>query len=116
MMGFGWMGIFLSTSSGLDFFVGFLVASGFGLAIAAFEIWLISKMKSLEQIPKFETKDCIGQQGQVYLKIPNNRMGEIQISIHGKRKIYKARSITGLAIESFQTIEVVDVESQVLVV
>lgn len=116
MMGFGWMGVFLTTASGLELLASFLIASGFGVAVTAFEIWLISKMRGLEQIPVFDIQECVGVQGQVYLKIPENGKGEVQISVHGKRKIFKARSFNNFTIESFKPIEVVAIEGQILVV
>lgn len=115
LLAFGWMGFF-STDSSVDVFFSFGIAFLFGIVAVALEIWLFFKIKKLEQIPKFPIEDCIGLMGRVYLTIPEQGHGQVQISVHGKRKIFQAISETGLKIESFHDIKVVGVKDNTLIV
>jgi membrane protein implicated in regulation of membrane protease activity len=115
LLAFGWMGVF-STTSNLESFLSFGIAFVFAVISVTLEIWLFFKIKKLEQIPKFPVEDCIGLTGQVYLVIPEKGQGEVQVSVHGKRKIFKAIAENGQRIDSFRPVRITGVNGNQLIV
>lgn len=112
----GWMGVFLTKRTDFSKVEGALVSLVFGLFCGFVEVWIFTKVKGLAQINVLNYKDAVGKIGKVYLKIPENGVGEIQIAFGGSLKNVKARSIDGEEIESFKDVEVLRNEENILVV
>ena len=83
---------------------------------AAFEIWIFTKVKGLAQVNELNLSNAIGKIGKVYLTIPENSVGEIQVSFQGSMKNIKAVSLSGEKIPAFTEIKVSSVRDGILVV
>ncbi|MBP9162504.1 MAG: NfeD family protein, partial [Leptospiraceae bacterium] len=114
--GFGWMGLFIFKNTGLGVNTSFALAFVFGILSAAFEIWIFTKVKGLAQINELNLSNAIGKIGKVYLTIPENSVGEIQVSFQGSMKNIKAVSLSGEKIPAFTEIKVSSVRDGILVV
>ena len=113
---FGWMGLFIFKQTGLGVNISFALAFVFGFVSAGFEIWIFTKVKGLAQINELNLNNAIGKIGKVYLTIPENSVGEIQVSFQGSMKNIKAMSLTGEKIPAFTEIKVSSVRDGILVV
>ncbi|HMV78909.1 MAG TPA: hypothetical protein PK683_03995 [Leptospiraceae bacterium] len=114
--GAGWMGYILTQKTGWDSVQNGLAAGLAGLLLAAFEMFLIYKMKGLNQINEFNLEEAVGKTGIVYLTVPENGTGEVQVSFFGSMKNRKAVSENGEKIESFEKIIVTGIDNDVLIV
>lgn len=112
----GWMGLLLFKHTGYGIYISFAAALLFGIACATFDVWLLTKVKGLDQVSKVDLSNAIGKSGIVYLTIPENGVGEIQVSFQGSMKNLKAISETGEKIDSFTEIKVSSVRDGILVV
>ena len=61
-------------------------------------------------------EQAIGEKGTVYLRIPEDSVGQVTIEVGGAQKTYNAKSEDGQGIATGDFIEVVDVISSTLVV
>jgi membrane protein implicated in regulation of membrane protease activity len=126
---------FLSLQSMTAFFMMFglsglaLVSSGIpttftilgGVVIGFFTVWVISlvfaTMGRLQSEGTIRIKNAIGKSGSVYLTIPKNGTGQVRVSVQGSLKVFDAVSADKRKIQSGESIKVVDVMSdRVLVV
>jgi len=63
-----------------------------------------------------EISEAIGATGTVYLRIPENGAGQVQVSFGGSMRTMKARAHDGTGIDGGAVIEVLEVMGDVLVV
>ncbi len=113
---FGWMGLFLFKHTDLGIYISFALSSVFGIASAAFEIWIFTKVRGLAQINELKLENAIGKVGKVYMTIPENGVGEIQVSFQGSMKNIQAVSLNGEKIPAFTEIKVSSLRDGILVV
>ncbi|MBT29503.1 MAG: hypothetical protein CMO01_07550 [Thalassobius sp.] len=80
-------------------------------------VFLINKMKNLENSGNVEIKNAIGKVAEVYLGIPESRTGEgqVQLLVQGRLVIFDALT-DGKKIETGQEVIVYDVEEGKLLV
>lgn len=113
----GWIGIIANQTLKLSEFYSLFFAIFFGVCIAIAEVYLFARVKSLHQVHVSDPKTAMGQEGKVYLTIPENGIGEIQIVFSGSMKNSKAKSESGQTIAAFTPVKVVGVdEENVLIV
>lgn len=90
-MMFGLVGLAFAKANAL-IIVSLLGATAAGL----FSVWVISilfmQMKRLQSDGSINIQNALGQNGSVYLKIPSNGTGQVQITIQGALKIFDAYS------------------------
>jgi membrane protein implicated in regulation of membrane protease activity len=110
------MGLFIFKNTGLGVNISFALAFIFGILSATFEIWIFTKVKGLAQINELNLNNAIGKIGKVYLTIPENGVGEIQVSFQGSMKNMKAISDSNEKIPAFTEIKVSSVRDGILVV
>jgi len=92
IMMFGLTGYGFSRSSALGSLIIIIISILFGL----FAMWLIAKgfavMRSLQSSGNMQIYDAMGEEGSVYLTIPANGIGKIQIIVSGRLMVMDAVS------------------------
>lgn len=88
--------------------VGGVVA---GLITVALTGLVFSQMKRLQTEGTINIRNAIGQEGKVYLNIPQNGTGQVQIIVQGSLKIFDAVSKSRSMIATGEKVHVVGVES-----
>jgi len=92
-MMFGLTGFALSRSSLLGAIMTILVGGIVGL----FAMWMVARgfalMKSMQSSGTMQIYDAIGEEGTVYLTIPAEGVGKIQITISGRLMVMDAVSL-----------------------
>ncbi len=86
----------------------------FGAMLAGlFSVWVISilfsQTRRLQADGTINIKNAIGERGTVYLTIPGNGSGQVQVSVQGSLKIFDAISKEKKKIATGEKIQVVDV-------
>ena len=118
LMGAGWMGLACRLEWELGKVISALIASRFGFSLMAFSSFGLYQMKKLTQSSVYDPRTAIGNLGRVYLTIPEKGegTGQVEINVGGRRSVVTARS-SGDKIESFQSVKVLDVaDDNVLIV
>ncbi len=91
--------------------VSILAAVGAGL----FAVWVITKlfsmMKGLQSSGTLDLANAVGQEGSVYLTIPAEGRGKVQVTIQGRLQEFEAISEKKVDIKTGQQIRVVRVVS-----
>ncbi|QDU35597.1 hypothetical protein KS4_36800 [Poriferisphaera corsica] len=110
-MGTGWMGLAARISFGLSGPMSLLVSVGFGMAMMLLSTVGIMYVKRLEGTNEYDVKTGIGRTAKVYLTIPGGAkgMGQIEISISGRRKVMKAMTKGETELNAFDMVEVIEV-------
>jgi hypothetical protein len=92
IMMFGATGFAFSRGSFLGNVMTFIVGAAAGL----FAMWLVAKgfalMRSMQSIGTMRFSDAIGEEGSVYLTIPAEGIGKIQVMISGRLMVVDAVS------------------------
>lgn len=117
VMMFGWVGLAMMHSSGF----GIIPAIIAGLVAGFFIVWLLVKltksMKKLECSGNTRITSAIGQEGTVYLRIPAEGTGQIEVALDGRLRICDALSRDGIEIVTGSKVKVSTIdENGVLVV
>jgi len=101
-------------SQGLSWFCGI----GFGSLMMLFSAYLLAKINKLNSQSKFDINKAIGKVGQVYLPVPakGKGFGQVELAVDGRKRIFKACSISDDVIEAFARVIVVKVENGNLLV
>ncbi len=69
-----------------------LLAGGFSLWLMG---WLFKGMRKLQSSGTTDLSKAIGQEGSVYLTIPEKDIGKVQIAFHGRLSVMDARAAHG---------------------
>src|SRR5690606_32355622 len=84
-----------------------------GVAAGAVTVGVIglifSQMKRLHTEGTIDIRNTIGNEGNVYLTIPKNGTGQVQVIVQGSLKIFDASSKSKTAIATGEKVRVVDV-------
>lgn len=76
-------------------------------------VWLVSLlfkgMRRLQSDGTLRINNAIGQEGTVYLTIPANGSGQIQVAVQGALRIFEARSARKVDLRTGERIRVVEV-------
>ena len=111
LMGLGCMGLVASSTWELSPIVSLIMAVVFGGFLMWLNSWMLLKIKLLNSSSVMDPASAIGTRGQVYLAIPENGVGQIEVCISGKRVVVQARTESGESLASFKAIEVVSADS-----
>ena len=108
-MMFGLVGLGLSR----QFWVPDIIAAAIGTVAGLFTFWVIAKlfsaMTKLQADGTLKLSNAIGQQGKVYLTIPANGTGQVQVPFQGRLMIYDAVSANKEEIKTGDQIVVIDI-------
>jgi len=112
VMMFGLTGYAVSRNSGTG--TAFTVALG---CLAGFAgMWLMAKgfalMNSLQSSGNMNVKDAVGQEGTVYLTIPAEGPGRVQLPVSGRLKVMSATSHDKVEIKTGTRVSVVAVVNE----
>ncbi|MFC2140525.1 hypothetical protein ACFLQ1_02255, partial [Candidatus Auribacterota bacterium] len=110
-MMFGWIGLSCYKQFSLNSALSILIATAAGICCMLITAFLFRVAKKLvSQGVKFNIADTVGKVASVYLKIPTQGKGKIQISINdGMTRELAAISKDHEEIDSFQSVEIVEV-------
>lgn len=113
---FGIIGLCLHISFHLP--AVFAIAGAFAAGMAS--VWLIAKVmilvSKLQSSGTIDLRTAIGQEGTVYLRIPEEGTGKVNVTVQGRLKVMEALSNKKEEIKTEGRIIVVDVVNNVLVV
>ena len=108
-MMFGLVGLGLSR----QFWVPDIIAAAIGTVAGLFTFWVIAKlfssMTKLQSDGTLKLSNAIGQQGKVYLTIPADGTGQVQVAFQGRLMIYDAISANKEEIKTGDQIVVIDI-------
>ena len=108
-MMFGLVGLGLSR----QFWVPDIIAAAVGTIAGLFTFWVIAKlfssMTKLQSDGTLKLSNAIGQQGKVYLTIPADGTGQVQVSFQGRLMIHDAISANKEEIKTGDQIVVIDI-------
>lgn len=108
-MMFGLVGLGLSR----QFWVPDIIAAAIGTIAGLFTFWVIarlfSSMTKLQSDGTLKLSNAIGQQGKVYLTIPAQGTGQVQVAFQGRLMIYDAISANKEEIKTGDQIVVIDI-------
>jgi len=84
-----------------------------GVAIGVFAMWVLSlifnTMVRLQSDGTINLENAIGQEGSVYLTIPANGSGQVQVTVQGSLKIYDAITRNKKKLSTGEKVKVVGV-------
>jgi membrane protein implicated in regulation of membrane protease activity len=113
---FGLAGLTCSTT--FEMSEPFAILGAFIVGILSF--WIISKvmllMTRMQSSGNVSLRNAIGQKGTVYLTIPKNGTGKVQIVVQKRLKVLDTVSDDKKEIKTGENVEVVDVLNEVLIV
>jgi membrane protein implicated in regulation of membrane protease activity len=111
IMMFGLTGYALSRSS----LLGSIMTIVLGVLVGLFAMWLIAKgfalMRSLQSSGTMQIYDAIGEEGTVYLTIPPEGIGKIQITISGRLMVMDAVSQDKVVLKTGERVRVSEITS-----
>jgi hypothetical protein len=109
-MMFGLVGLAL-LKAGLAVFITVLGGMVAGLVTVAITGLIFSQMKRLQSEGTINIQNTIGTEGNVYLTIPKNGTGQVQIIAQGSLKIFNAVSSSKSMIPTGDKVQVVGIAS-----
>jgi membrane protein implicated in regulation of membrane protease activity len=86
--------------------VGGMAAGAVTVAVTGL---IFSQMKRLQTEGTINIRNAIGSEGSVYLSIPKNGTGQVQVIVQGALKIFDASSKSKTALPTGEKVRVVDV-------
>lgn len=114
-VGFGWAGVtFLGC---MPTWLLYVVAAFVGFCFAYLYVFMRRKLMRLERNGALRIGDCVGLEGDVYLRIPaaGQGRGKVQLSVNGS--IHELDAVTkGPELKTGSRVKVVDVSGSVLTV
>ena len=111
VMMFGLTGYAVSRSSVL----GTIFTIAIGIAVGLFAMWLVAKgfalMRSLQSSGTMRIYDAIGEEATVYLTIPADGVGKIQVTISGRLMVVDAVSQDKVKLKTGERVRVSEISS-----
>lgn len=80
-----------------------LLAGGGSMWLMA---WLFKAMKKMQSDGTSKIEKAVGQEGSVYLTIPANDVGKVQIAVNGRLSVMDARAVHGQALPTGSRVRV----------
>ena len=115
LMFFGLAGLYTLKSTETST-IAIAVGGGAGFASMYFTGKLFQLFITLQSDGTVEISESVGSTGTVYLKIPDNGAGKVQVNFGGSMRTMNAKSHDNAEIDSGEFIEVVDTMGEILVV
>ena len=106
---FGMVGLTLSRYHGRNDWLSLAGGVGAGLVTMWLIAWLFGAMRRMQADGTIRLQNAVGQEGVVYLRIPADGIGKVQITIQGGLKIFEARARAGQAAQTGDRVKVVEV-------
>lgn len=120
VMMFGWVGLAMMRSSGFGVFPSMLAALVAGYLSTCLFYYINKSLMKLNRCGNARIVSAIGKIGKVYLRIPADDDGQIEVEVDGRLKICDAISSDNTEIKTGTKVLVIDVqnkqEKEVLVV
>ena len=111
LMMFGLTGFAVSRGS----LLGSVFTIAIGFVVGIFAMWLVAKgfalMKSLQSSGTMRIYDAIGEEGTVYLTIPAEGVGKIQVTISGRLMVMNAVSQDKIELKTGKRVRVSEISS-----
>jgi membrane protein implicated in regulation of membrane protease activity len=111
IMMFGLTGFAISRSS----LLGSILTIVVGVIVGLFAMWLIAKgfalMRSMQSSGNMQIYDAIGEEGTVYLTIPAEGVGKIQVTISGRFMVIDAVSQDKIVLKTGERVRVSEITS-----
>lgn len=111
IMMFGCTGLAFSRSSIVGSFMTIVIGAVAGL----FAMWLVAKgfalMRSLQSTGTMRIYDALGEEGTVYLTIPADGIGKIQVTISGRLMVMDAVSQDKVELKTGERVCVAEITS-----
>ena len=113
---FGLMGLFTLSATGMELLA--VLSGGFAAGGSLYMVRVMMQgITNLQADGTMKYSDAIGQKGQVYSRVRENKTGEVQVSVDGTLRTLEARAKDKtLLIPSGELIRVVDVIGSTLIV
>ena len=115
LMFFGLAGLYTLKSTETST-IAIAVGGGAGFASMYFTGKLFQLFITLQSDGTVEISESVGSTGTVYLKIPDNGAGKVQVNFGGSMRTMNAKSHDNAEIDSGEFIEVVDTMGDILIV
>lgn len=87
--------VFLHHRSGSSESISIILGLVWGLAGGFLVALVMYWLKKLQEIPKNQLSACIGQEGTIYIEIPNNGLGQVRAVADGRMSFLAASSKDG---------------------
>jgi membrane protein implicated in regulation of membrane protease activity len=116
IMMFGLMGLFTLSATGMELLA--VLSGGFAAGGSLYMVRVMMQgITNLQADGTMKYSDAIGQKGQVYSRVRENKTGEVQVSVDGTLRTLEARAKDKtLLIPSGELIRVIDVIGSTLIV
>jgi len=115
-MMFGLTGLTIMRGFGLGSVLATAGATAVGLGTAWVIARIMTMMIAMQSSGTLDVKNAVGQEGRVYLTIPADGIGKVQIDIQGRLQEFEAVSSDKSEIKTGEQIKVVFLRGDVLVV
>ncbi len=116
LMMFGVVGLFLDMGLRINAIISIMGASGAGMGMTYLQARLMQAMLKLQSSGTLNVKNAIGAEGTVYLTIPANGVGKVQVSVQDRLVEFEAVTDDKSEIKTGEQIRVVFMKGDVLVV
>jgi len=113
---FGATGLTLSSRYLLSEWAALAGGTAAGLLTMLLIARLFSSMRRLQSDGTIRVKNAVGQEGVVYLRIPVDGIGKVQITIQGGLKIFNARARCQEVVQTGDRVKVVEVTPENMVI
>jgi hypothetical protein len=110
LMGAGWMGLASLHQFGFGEFISLILAIIIGIIFVLTITLSMGSIKKLDQINQTSLFDIVGKSGTVYLSIPKDAYGQVQIEFNGALQTFDATAHD--KIDSFKKVEVIDIRDE----
>ncbi|MBX7057882.1 MAG: hypothetical protein K1X75_07430 [Leptospirales bacterium] len=106
LMMFGLVGLAMDRSGGLPGAVSVLAATAAGFA----SVWIVGRiyiaMRGLQSSGNVDIESAVGAEGTIYLTVPANGRGKIQLVVSGRLREYDAISQAGVELPTGRRVRV----------
>ena len=113
---FGATGLTLSSRYLLSEWVALSGGVAAGLVTMWLIAWLFGAMRRLQSDGTIRVRNAVGQEGVVYLRIPVDGIGKVQLTIQGGLKIFDARARCADVVQTGDRVKVVEVTPENMVI
>ena len=114
-MMFGLVGLALLRAN-FHIFITVIGGTIAGLITVGITGFIFSKMRGLQSEGTIHPRNAIGSKGNIYLTIPENGTGQVQVVVQGALKIFDAVSIDKKKVSTGEAVEITGIESETILI